>query len=140
MSFNGAVQKVFISIVWGDMFPSHFFQFFKKIMIKNNGEFSLKDLVAPEGLIVTKFLEGMWQRFTLSDVFDLELSNGVEMNVLFQEEVLIKSLYTDSSFYWSSFYWFIISLIFDIVYAMSGTEAVAESFYWVLDKQEMEGG
>jgi hypothetical protein len=50
---------VFISIVWGDMFPSHFFQFFKKIMIKNNGEFSLKDLVAPEGLIVTKFLEGM---------------------------------------------------------------------------------
>jgi hypothetical protein len=59
MSFNGAVQKVFISIVWGDMFPSHFFQFFKKIMIKNNGEFSLKDLVAPEGLIVTKFLEGM---------------------------------------------------------------------------------
>jgi hypothetical protein len=109
-------------------------------MIKNNGEFSLKDLVAPEGLIVTKFLEGMWQRFTLSDVFDLELSNGVEMNVLFQEEVLIKSLYTDSSFYWSSFYWFIISLIFDIVYAMSGTEAVAESFYWVLDKQEMEGG
>jgi hypothetical protein len=60
------------------------------------------------------------------------------MNVLFQEEVLIKSLYTDSSFYSTVGQEF--SLIFDIVYAMSGTEAVAESFYWVLDKQEMEGG
>ena len=60
------------------------------------------------------------------------------MNVLFQEEVLIKSLYTDSSFYSTVGQEF--SLIFDIVYAMSGTEAVERSFYWVLDKQEMEGG
>jgi hypothetical protein len=132
------LKKVLISIVWGDMFPTQFIQFFKMIIIKDNKEFSLKYLVVPEGVIVTKFLEGTRQRFTLSDVFDLELSNGVKMNVLFEDEVLIKSLYTDLSFYSAVGQEF--CLIFDIFYAKSGTEAVAESFFRVVDKQEMEGG
>jgi hypothetical protein len=61
------------------MFPTHFCQFFKKTTIKDNRDFSLKDLVVE------------------------------------------------------------FCLIFDILYAKSGTEAVAKSFYRVVDKQEMEG-
>ena len=46
--------------------------------------------------------------------------------------------YTDSSFYTligSKF-----CLLFNIMYAKTGTETVAESFYHVVGKQKMEGG
>ena len=68
----------------------------------------------------------------------MELSNGEKMQVLFDEEEFIQSLYTDSSFYTAVGQEF--CLLFDIFYAKSGTEAVATSFYRVVEKQEMDGG
>jgi hypothetical protein len=92
----------------------------------------LKDLVIPEGVIVTKFLEGTRQRFTLSDVFDLELSKG-EDECPFRRGSINQISIRDSSFYSA------VGQLW-VFYAKSGTEAVAESSYRVVDKQEMEGG
>ena len=132
------LKKTLISIVWGYMFPTHSPRFFKRIMVTDdNSNFSLVDLVIPEGARLTKFVEGKQQKFTLSDVFVVELSNDTKMHVLFEEEVLINFLYTDSSFYSAVDQEF--CLVFDIFYAKSGTEAVVESFYWVVDNQEMGG-
>ncbi|CAB4003459.1 Hypothetical predicted protein [Paramuricea clavata] len=71
-------KKVFISVVWGCMFPTHFCQFFKKITIKDDRDFSLKDIVVG-GVTMKKFLEGTRQQFTLSEDFKVELSNGKKM-------------------------------------------------------------
>ena len=68
----------------------------------------------------------------------MELSSGRTLDAVLQEDALINILYTDSSFYTlvgSKF-----CLLFDIMYAKTGTETVAESFYRVVEKQEMEGG
>ena len=68
----------------------------------------------------------------------MELSSGRTLDAILQEDALINILYTDSSFYTlvgSKF-----CLLFDIMYAKTGTETVAESFYRVVEKQEMEGG
>ena len=54
-----------------------------------------------------------------------------------QEDAVIHALYTDSSFY--SLVGQEFCLLFDIMYAKTGTEALAESFYRVVEKQEMEG-
>ena len=59
------------------------------------------------------------------------------MKVFFDEEAQIEALYTDLSFYSAIGEEF--CLVFDIFYAKSGTEAVAESCYRVVEKQEMEG-
>ena len=68
----------------------------------------------------------------------MELSSGRTLDAILQEDALINILYTDSSFYTlvgSKF-----CLLFDIMYAKTGTETVTESFYRVVEKQEMEGG
>ena len=74
----------------------------------------------------------------MSELFELELSNEEKMKVFLDEEAQIEALYTDSSFYSTIGQEF--CLIFDIFYVKSGTEAIAESFHRVEEKQEMEGG
>ncbi len=54
------------------------------------------------------------------------------------EQELITALYTDTDFYTSIGQEFCI--IFDVMYAKMGTEAVVESFYGVVRSQEMDGG
>ena len=66
-------------------------------------------------------------QFCLSTTFKLELGNGEKMEVLFDEDEFIHSLYTDSSFYSSVGQEFCV--LFDIFHAKSGMEAVAEYFY-----------
>ena len=87
---------------------------------------------------MTTFQRSTGPQFSLSEVFEVELSNEEKMKVFFDEKVLIEALYTDSSFYSAIGQEF--CLVFDIFYAKSGTEVVAESFYRVVEKQEMEGG
>ena len=82
----------------------------------------------PEGALVTSFLEDTQNhQSTLSEVFQIKLNNGYKKDVIFNEDVLIKSLYTDSSFYSAVGQEF--CSIFNIFYAKSGPEAVAESFH-----------
>lgn len=131
-------KKALIEVVWGDMFLSHFWHFFKRIVDKANGDFSSEVLVIPEGVTIISFMQSSSPKFSLSEVFKVEFSNSEKMKILFDEQAFIESLYTDSSFY--SVVGQEFCLIFDIFYAKSGTEAVAESFYQVVEKQEMEGG
>jgi len=76
--------------------------------------------------------------FTLHDVFQVELENGDLFVVAFDEKKFLNLLYTDSCLY--SIIGREFCLIFDIVYAKTGTEAVAESFYRVMEAQEKDGG
>ncbi len=68
----------------------------------------------------------------------MELSDERALRVVLQEQLLIEALYTDSQFYSKVGQEFCI--VFDIFYSKTGTEAVAESLYRVVEKQEMDGG
>ena len=76
--------------------------------------------------------------FSLTEIFQLKLSDGSAFRVVLQEQFLIEALYTDSQFYSKVGQQFCI--VFDIVYSKTGTEAAAESLYGVVEKQEMNGG
>ena len=76
--------------------------------------------------------------FSLTEIFQLKLSDGSAFRVVLQEQFLIEALYTDSQFYSKVGQQFCI--VFDIVYSKTGTEAAAESLYHVVEKQEMNGG
>ena len=120
------------------MLVSHFSHFFKKIVEKANEDFCSEELVIPDGVTLKSSMKSSSPQFSLSEVFHIEFTNSKKMKVLFDEQIFIESLYTDSSFY------SVVSqefcLVFDIFYSKSGTEAVAESIYRVVEKQEMEGG
>lgn len=124
--------------MWGEKFTSHFCKFFKKIMKKDNGDLSSEPLSIPDGIAMTTFQRSTGPQFSLSEVFEVELSNEEKMKVFFDEEAQIEALYTDSSIQplVKSFVLFLTSFMRRV----SGTEAVAESFYRVVEKQEMEGG
>lgn len=83
--------------MWGEKFTSHFCKFFKKIMKKDNGDLSSEPLSIPDGIAMTTFQRSTGPQFSLSEVFEVELSNEEKMKVFFDEEAQIEALYTDSS-------------------------------------------
>ena len=105
---------------------------------KVNKHLSLESLVIPKDVVMTILQESTGPQFSLSETFQVELSNEEMAKVIFDEEALIESLYTDLQFYWAIGQQF--CLVFDIFYANRGNEAVAESLYRVVEKEEMEGG
>ena len=80
----------------------------------------------------------LYSGFSLTEIFQLKLSDGSAFRVVLQEQFLIEALYTDSQFYSKVGQQFCI--VFDIFYSKNGTKAVAESFSRVVEKQEMDGG
>ena len=92
-------KKILIEIVWGTKFSELFSQFFKKIMASTSGNFTLQDLVVPNGVAVKSFRTNTTPLFCSSTTFKLELGNGEKMEVLFDKEEFIRSPDTDSSFY-----------------------------------------
>ena len=68
-------------------------------MKKDNGDLSSEALSIADGIAMTTFQTSTGPQFSLSEVFEVELSNEEKMKVFFDEEVLIEALYTDSSFY-----------------------------------------
>ena len=98
------------------------------------------DIAIPVGVSTTHVVEFSKSDptvFSLAEVFRVQLSCGTTLEVVLEEDAIIHALYTDSSFYTLVGQEF--CLLFDIMYAKTGTEAVAESFYRVVEKQEMEG-
>ncbi|CAB3988519.1 Hypothetical predicted protein [Paramuricea clavata] len=73
--------------------------------------------------------------FSLAEVFRVQLSCGTTLEEVLEEDAIIHTLYTDSSFYTLVGQEF--CQLFDIMYAK--TEAVPQPFYRVVEKQEMEG-
>lgn len=136
------LKTTLLEIIWGKMFVSHFTKFFKQIKEatkpgeKTTASTSIK--LPSNDVQVTKFTKCSPKKFCLAEVFQVTISNDEELQVVFEEEEVIKALYDDSSFYSARGREF--CLIFDIMYSKSGTEAVAESFYRVVGMQEKDGG
>ena len=131
-----SLKKVLLSFVWGDTFQSLFALFFKIL----NKDGKLEEIHLPQNAFLLEFetTSGSSREFSLSDVYAITLNNKVSYTVVLQEDVIIQALYTDASFYTRVGQEFCI--LFDIMYAKTGTEAVVESFYRVVEKQEMDGG
>jgi hypothetical protein len=118
------------------MFVSHFPKFFEIERSKSSNTSTA--VVLEDGCILEEFVKSSPKEFHLAETFKMKLNNGREMKVVFREDNLIRALYTDSSFY--SIVGPEFCLVFDVMYAKTGTEAVAESFYRVVEKQEIDGG
>lgn len=137
------LKSTLIEVVWGNLFRSHFAKFFKRISKSKEGKVMVVTLEDNNDfkngvLCVQKFNIASTPKFALADVFDVSLSNGDNFLVSLQEDEIIKALYNDAEFYSAVGQSFCI--LFDIMYAKTGTEAVVESFYRVVEKQEMDGG
>jgi hypothetical protein len=130
--FSG-LKDFLIELVWGNAFVEHFPTFFEVLEEKK-----LKELQLKKNEYLLDFQVASVTEFNLSDVFKVTLSSGVAHTVVFKEDRFIESLYTDSRIYTKIGQE--LCLIYNIMYAKTGTEAVAESFYRVVEKQEMDGG
>ena len=141
------LKSTLMDVVWGTLFSSHFPKFFRQIVevVEKPGaamrrHVVMSDIAIPVGVSTTHVVEFSKSDptvFSLTEVFRVQLSCGTTLVVVLEEDAIIHALYTDSSFYTLVGQEF--CLLFDIMYAKTGTEAVAESFYRVVEKQEMEG-
>ena len=135
-------KKVFIEVMWGEMFASHFCKFFKKIMKKDNGDLSSEPLSIPDGIVMTTFQTSAGPQFSLSEVFEVELSNEEKMKVFFDDEALIEALYTDLSFYSAlvkSFVLFLTSFMRRVVLKPSRNPSIGwwKNKKWKADRQSV---
>ena len=67
----------------------------------------------------------------------MTLSDASSFTVALQEQDVIKILYPDPAFFESGKEF---CILFDIFCAKYGTEAIAESFYQMMETQEKDGG
>ncbi len=122
------------------MFHLHFWNFFKKISsTSSDGIDTLEIHNLPQEVVVEKFEVSVPKKFTLSEVFHLELSNGETMEVLFLEKNVITALYCNSSFH--SVIGPEFCLVFDIMYAKTGMKPLQNhstvswrSMKWMVDR------
>ena len=128
------LKEKLIDIVWGQSFLSLFPKFFK--VQEKPGSF--KEIQLTENSFIKRFTRVEASEFTLSDQYCVVLDSGQTEMMFLQEQEVITALYTDTDFYTSVGQEFCI--VFDVMYAKTGTEAVVESFYGVVRSQEMYGG
>ena len=129
-------------LVWVSMYKTRFPKFFKLVKpVKENSitavrlKADVEELTADSiGEFAVSFLQTKPEVFTLSETFLLRTNHN---EVALQEDVVTQHLYNDPTFYSSVGMEF--CSLFDIMYAKTGTEAVAEPFYRVVEKQEMCG-
>lgn len=126
------LKSFLLEIVWGKELE----QFFPKCFKRVSGE-SLTNVIIPPSQVVTKFMAEQ-NEFDLLDKFQVTLSSGSSFTVVLQEEEVIQMIYCNPTFIEAVGREFCI--LFDIFYAKAGTEAIAESFYRVMETQEKDGG
>ena len=126
------IKSFLLEIIWGKAFEHFFPKCFKRI-----SEEKLVPVVIPSAQVITSFTRYNIE-FDLLDKFLVTLSDASSFSVVLQEEDIIEMLYCDPAFFEAVGKEFCI--IFDIFYAKSGTEAIAESFYRVMETQEKDGG
>ena len=123
-------KETLLDIVSGKCFTDRFPKFIKALEEK---EHSLE-----EKKLFTYVHAKSFERvlgFSLTEIYQFKLSDGSAFRVVLQKQLLIEALYTQSQFYSKVGQQFCI--VFDIFYSKTGTEAVAESFSRVVEKQEM---
>lgn len=124
------IKSFFLEIIWGKAFKHFFPKCFERI-----SEGKLAPVVISSAQVITSFTSDK-NEFDLLDKFLVTLSDASSFTVVLQEEDIIEMLYCDPAFYEAVGKEFCI--IFDIFYAKTGTEAIAESFYRVMETQEKE--
>lgn len=129
-----SMKEVLLSLIWDDNFQQLFPSYFKAL----NKDCKLHEIVLPQNAFLLSFEVASTFEFNLSDVYEVTLNNHTSCMVVLQEDAIIKAIYVDASFYTKVGQEFCI--VFDVMYAKTGTEAVVESFYRVVEKQEMDGG
>ena len=141
------LKKVLVSVVWAEFFPSFFVEFFMKLEEPQTDEHGSTNGQQPQqqrlklgqNVTIVAFMrindDGP---FDLREKYHLELADWSNHRVVFSEHRFIRSLYVDATFYNAVGTEF--CLVFDVFYAKTGTEAVAESFYRVMNTQEQYGG
>ncbi len=127
------MKKVLLDIIWGELFPSLFVCFFKKITSTKK---KVESLVIAEHVTVSNF-QRISEEFDLLEKFKLHMDDETSVDVVFQEEKFLEALYTNPNLYMKVGKEFCV--IFDIFYAKTGTKAVVESFYRVVKSQEQDG-
>ena len=99
-------------------------------VVEKSGAELRRHIEIPAGVTTMHVVASVPPVFSLTEVFQVKLSCGTTLDVVLQEDAVIHALYTDSSLY--SVVGQEFCLLFDIMYAKTGTEALAE-------KQKMEG-
>ena len=126
-------KSTILEIVWGKLCSKYFAEFFDLVPEARHTKLQIS-----EDAQVIQFAPVDSSNFTLRETFEVTFQDGETYVVSFNEKLLIHFLYTDSFFYSQLGREF--CLVFDIMYAKTGSEAVAESFYRVMEKQEKDGG
>ncbi len=101
-------------------------------------ESKLLNVCLKKGVAVTSLQRVQDHKFDLSARYHVVLSDKSAYEVVLQENAIIAALYTNRTFYESVGQEFCI--VFDILFAKTGTEAPAESHYRVVENQEKDGG
>eukprot|EP00112_Aurelia_sp_Birch-Aquarium-sp1_P019527 Seg4842.1 transcript_id=Seg4842.1/GoldUCD/mRNA.D3Y31 product="hypothetical protein" protein_id=Seg4842.1/GoldUCD/D3Y31 len=134
-----------IEVVWGKLYTTHFGKFFNKIKeISEEPGTAVRHTVVMEELtakeigdFAVSFVPATPTLFTLADAFDLKTNTGLVHQVTLQEDKVIECLYTDSELYSLAGREFCI--VFNHMFAKTGTEAIAESLYRVVENQTKFG-
>eukprot|EP00794_Sanderia_malayensis_P002259 gene2259-2590_t len=122
-------KSALVEAIWGSLFCNHFSVFFREVVSLGVGKCEVRQIKRESvgDHYVVKFSIFSSPEFTLANLFEVKTSNGKKMVVALEERNVIELLYIDEVFYTlvgSEF-----CLVFDIMYAKTGTEAAAESFY-----------
>eukprot|EP00112_Aurelia_sp_Birch-Aquarium-sp1_P023792 Seg7234.1 transcript_id=Seg7234.1/GoldUCD/mRNA.D3Y31 product="hypothetical protein" protein_id=Seg7234.1/GoldUCD/D3Y31 len=125
-------KSALVEVIWGKNFERFFPHFFKRVVDEE-----LRAITIPEGVQVTSFRANK-EIFDLLDKFDVRFSDGTIFTCVLQEDEIVHDLYMDPIFYDQVGREFCIA--FDVFYSKAGTEAIAESFYRVMESQQMDGG
>lgn len=128
------LKSTIISIIWGEFFPDVFSLFLKTIDKANNKLVSSR----LDSSASVKSCERVQSEFDLMEKYDVILSDDTSFMVAFEEDNFIQEMYTNEAVYGSIGKEFCV--IFDVFYGKTGTEAVVESFYRVVEAQEQDGG
>ena len=122
------------------MFVSHFPKCFKEIKDatkpgeKTAGSTSIR--LPSHDVQVTEFAKCSPKKFCLAEVFQVTLSHGEEMQVVFQEEEVIKARYKDSSFYSA---WDANSVLSSTLCMRKPAQRQSHSFVLSRRRRKMEG-
>ena len=126
------LKTFLIEVVWGKKFEEFFSKCFKKTCGKK-----LESVAVPRSQVITRF-EVDKEGFDLLVPPRVTLSDGSSSTYVLQEKQVIQMLYSNPTFYEAVGREFCI--IYDIFFAKAGTEAIAESFYRVMEAQQKDGG
>ena len=137
--YNRRLKDTFKQCLWGADFSELGIHFFD--LIESTGKKPLSTVVKRESTFKLALLQCVDEadQFVLEEIFLIQLTNShKQWKCTLNENAIWKAIYTDERVYT------MLSkptcIILDVVYSKGGSEAIAESYYSVMNKQQMSGG